>query len=338
MLKRIIAIVKRDFDNSIRDNLLLYALLAPVLIALIMRFFTPSVESSAISFAILDNTDQSIVDELSQYASIEYFKTEKALFKKVKALGDTVGVIVSKEVGEDKFKLIFEGNEAHDSIELSKSVIQTITQKKNSANIEISDLGKKSNIKGYLAAFLALASMLIGGMMIGLNIIDEKEEDTIRALAVSPLRRSEFVIARSVFGIFLSLILVFVGLWVLGVHNIPYLQVLFITVAGLILTVLFGFFLGSVSNNQINGIANLKIGALVFLLPAILTFIIPKAYIFVLYWLPTYWTFEGYKAIFVLQDSWNAIGRIGLWSFVTNIVCFMIMYSTLKKKLPFGRD
>lgn len=336
MLKRITAIVKRDFDNSIRDNLLLYGLLAPVLIAMIMRFFTPSVEDSAITFAILENMDSSIVNELSKYASIVSFKTEKELIKKVKALDETVGVI--EENGERRFNLIFEGNESHDAYELSKSVIQTITQREKVTNVEIADLGKKSHLKEYMASFLALAGMLIGGMLIGLNIIDEKEEDTIRALSVSPLRRSEFVIARSVFGILLSIILVFVGLWVLGISNIPYLQVLFITLAGIILTVIFGFFLGSVSNNQINGIANLKFGALVFLLPAVLSFVVPKTYVFLLYCFPTYWTFEGYKAIFVSQESWNMLTKIGLWSLVTNVMTFAILYPILKKKLSFGRD
>jgi len=105
--------------------------------------------------------------------------------------------------------------------------------------------------------------------------IEDKETGTLTALAVSPLSRAEYVAGRSVLGLALALPLVFGSLWVFGAGPFNGWQVLAVSLGGAFLAVIYGLYTGSVSENQISGIATVKFGGLVFLVAPLLSSVIP---------------------------------------------------------------
>lgn len=134
-------------------------------------------------------------------------------------------------------------------------------------------------------------------MLIGFSIIEDKETGTLSALAVSPLSRAEYVAGRSAVGLVLALVLVFGSLLIFGAGPFNVWQVLVVSLGGVFLAVLYGLYTGSVSENQISGIATVKFGGLIFMVAPVLTAVIPAKWQVLLYWLPTYWVYRGYDLV-----------------------------------------
>jgi len=51
MVKRIFNLLHQDWTNALRDNILLYMLIAPILLAVGARFFLPSLNDNQYTFA-----------------------------------------------------------------------------------------------------------------------------------------------------------------------------------------------------------------------------------------------------------------------------------------------
>ena len=54
-------------------------------------------------------------------------------------------------------------------------------------------------------SFVVIISFVLGGMIIGFNIIEEKESGALRALMVTPITKSELIFGRSIMGIVIPL-------------------------------------------------------------------------------------------------------------------------------------
>lgn len=307
MAKRVLALVKRDLISAMRDFILIYGLLAPFLLALLLRAFLPSVGGASINLAVTPEVDREIGGRLAAYGNVEVVADRQALERRVLALGDAAGIVREG----DTYRVVLEGNEAEATAVLPGLILGDIAAPEAAVTITEADLGRvASPFKPLMAIALALLSMLIGGMLIGFSIIEDKETGTLAALAVSPLSRAEYVAGRSAAGLGLALALVFGSLWIFGAGPFNGWQLLAVSLGGAFLAVIYGLYTGSVSENQIGGIATVKVGSLVFLVAPVLAAIIPAKWQVLLYWLPTYWTYRGYDLVLSAGGA-GAIGGVG---------------------------
>ena len=345
MAKRVFALAKRDLTSALRDFILVYGLLAPFLLALILRAFLPSVGGASINLVVTPDVGQEVTGRLAAYGSVEVVADRQALERRVLALDDAAGIVREGET----YRVVLEGNEAAATSVLPGLVLGDIATSGASdasgataVTITETDLGRvASPLKPLLAIFLALLSMLIGGMLIGFSIIEDKETGTLTALAVSPLSRAEYVAGRSVLGLALALPLVFGSLWVFGAGPFNGWQVLAVSLGGAFLAVIYGLYTGSVSENQISGIATVKFGGLVFLVAPLLSSIIPAKWQALLYWLPTYWTYRGYNLVLSASGAagagggapWGEVLPVAGISLAVNVLFLAASWRLLRRKL-----
>lgn len=97
------------------------------------------------------------------------------------------------------------------------------------------------------------------------------------------------------------------------------------------MSMIYGFSIAAISNNQLTALANSKIGSMFFIIPPLVAVLIPKSKEFFLYWLPTYWTFAGYRSLFWERGTWSSITGIFTWNMVTNSLFFLLAYLIVKK-------
>jgi len=339
MAKRVFALAKRDLTSALRDFILVYGLLAPFLLALILRAFLPAVGGASINLVVTPDVGQEVTGRLAAYGSVEVVADRQALERRVLALDDAAGIVREGET----YRVVLEGNEAAATSVLPALVLGDMAALGAAAvTITETDLGRvASPLKPLLAIFLALLSMLIGGMLIGFSIIEDKETGTLTALAVSPLSRAEYVAGRSVLGLALALPLVFGSLWVFGAGPFNGWQVLAVSLGGAFLAVIYGLYTGSVSENQISGIATVKFGGLVFLVAPLLSSIIPAKWQALLYWLPTYWTYRGYNLVLSASGAagagggapWGEVLPVAGISLAVNVLFLAASWRLLRRKL-----
>lgn len=334
-MKRILALLRRDLLSTSKDYILLYSMVGTLVMAFGLRLFLPAMGQASVNVVVTREMPPAVVEQLRQHLDAEVVDNRESLDRRVLAYDDAVGIVAT---GDGSYSLVLEGNESHDSQVLPGMVLQKIAGGSDYKAQILEVAGDQIPFREVLGAFIGLGVLFVSSMVMGFQIIEDRESRMLQALGVSPLGRSEYVVARALLVLAVSLVLVFGSLWLMGLAGFDHLQILAVTVVSSLVAVLAGFVIGALSSNQIAGIANVKFGFLLFLLPALLTLFIPERFWVALYWVPTYWSFTGFKAVLLEGAGWSALGPVLLWNLLTSSVLLALGYRWLKGRLDFARD
>lgn len=336
-MTRMLTLIRRDLLSTGKDAVLLYALVAPLLIALGLRLFLPSVGQATVNVVVTPDLPPGLAERLADYFHVETVADRVALERRVLAFDDTAGIAPD---GQGGYMIVLEGNETHDTELLPELALRRLLAGAADApSIAMAEVAAAPfPFREVFGAFLALSALVISSTVMGLMIVEDKESRVMLALGVSPLARSEYIAARSLLAFGLALLVTFGSLWLLGVTAFDHLQLLAALLATLLVAGLMGFLVGAISANQIAAIANLKFGILLFLLPALLTLVLPERFWLALAWLPTYWAFAGFRAILVEGVDWPALGLLLLGNLLVSLVYIAVAYPWLKTRLDFARN
>lgn len=331
-MKRIVSIFQRDLYSSLRDNLFLYMLLMPLLLAIGLRFFLPSAQSASLQYALNRSIGKEVITEFEKYGRVEIYNTDEEIIRRVNQIGDIAG-ITQNEAGE--YQIILEGNEGHDTAAIPHKILRDITSENRfDVDYQFSELGTaRAPAAVYGTVFLILTVILAGGMVIGFNIIEEKENRTLTALSVSPVTRIEYVLGRSLMGTLLPVFQVYLILLILGSWDVNLRMVLLATLASTSMALCVGFFIGGISTNQLGGIANLKAVFILLVLPVVGALMLPEEKHIFLFWAPTYWSFMAFKGIMLGNIHWMELS-IYLGGLLTTVtIAFLLLKERMKQSL-----
>lgn len=323
-MKRIFSIFKRDVSSSIRDFLIIYMICAPILLAIGLKFFIPSATSASLQFAVDERLGNTVIDEFEKYGNVETYASIGEIKNRINKIDDIAGITFNDE-GE--FRIILEGNESHDTQEVPRKIIRSlVSDDESGVNYVVKDIGIKMSPIAWVGGIsLIITAITMGGILIGLNIIEEKESRTIMALNVSPMGRIEFILGKGIIGMLIPIIDVFLILWILNMLDVNLTMIFVMTVASSLIGILIGFLIGVISPNQIAGIANMKVLFLVVGMSIIGAILLPESKHFLLYWAPTYWSFIGLKGILLRTISWHSLGVYILWILGLTSLIFVLL-------------
>jgi ABC-2 type transport system permease protein len=316
MTRRIFNLLQQDLTNALRDSILLYMMVAPLLLAFGASLFLPSIDQVTAVFAVPAQTDPAFVSQLRQYGRVEVYPSLDGVKERVLRMDDVVGFV--PESGS--YRLLLEGSEGPEAAELGSAVLAAVLSDHPLAEYQwTQDSTARSFITEYGTVVLVMIAILLGALVMAFNIIEDKETRAIRALGVSPLSMLELTLSRGLFAVILSFLLTIgTALILMGTSvNFGLLTVGFLFSIGL--PVLLGYFVGGLADNQLKAIAILKFLMLIYIsLPAV-TIFIPRAYHVYFYILPNYWLWMIYENIFIGQ-----LGPIGFWT-----ACLVTLFSSL---------
>ncbi len=329
-MMRLIAIFKRDLKSSFREFLAVYIIVAPILFAIGLRFFIPSVEAISYQFAIEESLGNEVVQEFKKYGSVETYNDLDKLKSRVNKVDDIIGITKGSAGG---YAVVLEGNEAGGSRYIAHQIINRLQGGERKEIVTFSDIGARiSTVAIYGTSSVILMAIILCGIVIGLNIIEEKESRTISALGVTPMHRLEFILGKSLVGFSLPIIEAFIIVWILNMTNINLMMILVMTVASSLIAIIFGFLIGVLSSNQISGIANMKFLMLFVSASFIGAVALPQTYQRFLYWSPIYWSTIGLNSIVANTATWPLIGQYTMWILGLTILIFFIF----RKKISTG--
>jgi ABC-2 type transport system permease protein len=182
-------------------------------------------------------------------------------------------------------------------------------------------------------SFVVIISFALGGMVIGFNLIEEKESGAMRALMVTPIAKNELIFGRSIMGIVIPLFHALTATLIFDIPNIDYLKLIIVSVVSSIIGVVVGFLIGVVSSSQMSGIANMKISGWLLLMPVTLAFILPERAQWIFFWSPTYWSFVALRDILNMSSKWSGFAFQVLWICLTTAILFLLMKNKIRKGL-----
>lgn len=160
-----------------------------------------------------------------------------------------------------------------------------------------------------ISAFCVLGPPLLLGAVLALQLLDERDQNTLAALRVTPLPPATYPAYRAGLTIALTTFSVLASLAISGQANTQTLamSVPIALMAGLLAPIL-GFVMSSLGRNKIEGLAVMRvIGLAVFTVPMIPFFILDSPWQLAFGVLPAYWPVRAF---------WSAFDGGSFWPYV----------------------
>lgn len=173
---------------------------------------------------------------------------------------------------------------------------------------EIIELGRTvPPLKKLLVNIAILFTSVLGGMLIALNIVEDKVDRTIRAIHLSPVSRKAYILGKSVIGVLLPIYGTVVLVWITGFNDINVGQMMVIVLVSTIISLLVGLIEGLNNDDVINAAANIKILFLPMAAAIVAVELLGDKWQKLFYWIPFYWAYKGNDAVLAGGATWQQI-------------------------------
>jgi fluoroquinolone transport system permease protein len=144
-----------------------------------------------------------------------------------------------------------------------------------------------------LAYFFVIMCPITFGVLIGFMLLDEKDDNTLTALQVTPLSLTSYLGYRVVIPVILTIVLMFVIFPLANIDSLPTWALFLTALAAAPMSPMFSLFLASLAQNKVQGFALMKMSGMLLFAPIFAYFIESKwSYVFGL--IPTYWPMKVY--------------------------------------------
>ena len=331
MLRKIWTIFIRDFKVNTRDFLALYILLAPLVFGFGINALAPSVNDSTINLAMLEIDDPDKIEYLEQFGNVELFRDLEALTARVEKRDNIIGILPE---GESSY-ILAQGNEPEDVTDYAKLLnsYHQLGLSVDQTNTEFESFGRtEPPLKKMLVNISLLFTAVLGGMMISINIVEEKMDNTISAVNVSPISRVGFILGKSMMGIFLAVYGSIALLWITGYGDVNAWQMMLAIISVTLLSLVVGFVEGVINDDVMNAAAGIKMLFLPVAAAVAAVELLSNKWQILFYWVPFYWTYKGNEAILSYTATWP---QIILYTAIV-LVLSGIVYVILAPKIRAG--
>jgi len=330
-MRKVFTIAGRDVRSGLRDFLIVYLTVAPLLIALLLRVFIGGVGDAPLTVAVYD-AGTSLSADLAPYLQVEQFTSRAGLVDRVMRHDDMFGVVAT----DGGYELVKQGNEMPGSDQVLRSLLTRLSDQERELPIRVvvSDIGwQMSPLKLQGATMLIIFTTVFGGMLIMLNLVEEKMSNTLSAMNVSPASRAEFIIGKGLLGFLMPIVGSLGAVTILGfaAHNLAMLVVSVVSLA--FISLIIGFGIGVMANDPISGIASMK-GVFIPVLASVLgAMFLAESWHFVLYWSPFYWGYQSINAILLGEATWMLVAQYSAAILAITGVVFLLLRPRIARGL-----
>jgi hypothetical protein len=279
---------------ALRDNIVVYIIVAPVLMALMLKLLVPAAERSHLLFAVDRAVSPEVVGRLREYGDVELFE-RGGVISRVERPDAAAGVLDD----EGRLCLVLEGNEPRELVETYEIILEDINHVTPVAEFREERLSSEGwFVLDLVTVGLIMAALFFCGTVSGFTIVAERDTKVIRALAVSPTGVSEYAAARGLLATMLAAAVVVMTGCVMVGRSADVFRLLALVAFSAPLTTLVGLLTGMFAHNQITAIALLKIAMPLYLAVPLGSTFVPGGLRFLFYALPNYWQLEALKAMY----------------------------------------
>jgi hypothetical protein len=331
-MKRIFTIFFRDLKVNMRDFLSIYIYLFPIIFSIVINLISPSVNEISVNFVFLENENTEMVQYFEEYAGIEKVKTKEELTERVNKRDDIFGILSD----EDGNYILAQGNEQEGTVEFAR-ILKTYYEMGvdiEDSNAEIIDFGKTvSPMKKMFVNIAILLNTVLGGMIIGLNIVEEKSDNTISAINITPVSKLQFILGKSMIGLIMPIFGSIVILLLTGYTDINFGQVILTVIASSFISMLIGFIQGLTSDDVMSAAAGIKVLFLPMMAGVAAKEFLSEAWQRLFYWVPFYWTYTANDEILSYTSTWMNIFIYSMIVIGISVIVYFILAPKIRKRL-----
>jgi ABC-type multidrug transport system permease subunit len=231
--------------------------------------------------------------------------------------------------------ILTQGNETASQVDYAKliNVLFDANVQLSEARAELVEFGRTvPPIKKTMVNALLLFITIFAGMLIALNILEEKTDHTVRAINVSPTSRTAFILGKSMSGMLFAVLSSVACLLITGFSGIDIGQAVLVIVMGTLISLLVGFVQGLSSSDIMEAAGSVKLMFLPMIGSVVGYELLSAKWQVALYWSPFYWAYRANDLILSGRGTWPALL---LYAGIILAIC-IIVYAALAPRIRKG--
>lgn len=337
MLRSIRALLSKDLLVTRRDQIATYTLLGGLLVAALARLFVPFLEDIQVTYAVDPRVSAELVSTLDLHGRVEHFDDRQAVLDRVQQVDDVVGVVGDVDTGEG-VEVIVEGDEDPAILEVPGLVIDgAYAAERGIATVDIDErsLGRtQTPLRSLMLALAIYSAIVISGAAIGLTMVDERENDTLTALRVTPVRFMQYLLSK--LGLISMVVVISAPLAVLialggSDGSIDWAAIIAAILATMPLAWLLGLLLGLIADTQLKAMSALKVLLVLFTSLPLLGFVDIGGFAWLLDLFAPHW---GVQAVYAAVTGGSL--EACLWALVAVLPPLVIVIWLLHRRIGLG--
>ncbi len=346
-MKQLIQMFLFDLKTSMKSFMGGYIVIVPVIILIILRTFLPSVASTSANIAVVTNgpnaVDQEIIEALDSFAEVTTYDTIEDMERKLRGSGSAEGLYW--DPAEEQYVSVLERTrESNTVFSIAARVVRQHYYRKDNPSApyinqftygvppELSDRTKTSPVATMGGSIFIVFMLIISGFIIGLNIVNDKEEGTVQAIRISPASKADYFIGKSIYPLLVTIFYTIIALLVLRLIHVNILQTYVVVVVSLTVSLLFGLVMGAIGKNENEAIGFGKLLSTVVMLSILGGTLLPDKWHWVVWWSPLYWIFNILEEVFTESATWGVLG----WKSAVILGLTGLYFFLLRKKIVKG--
>jgi ABC-2 type transport system permease protein len=332
MIKKIMVIFVKDLLLARRDAMAAYIIIIPFIMAVGIMLFAPGLNDTTVKLAMLKSDTAEHIQFMERYAQVELFGSMDEVERRIEKRDDIAAVVPNGH----SYEIILQGNES-EMIEDYAVMLNTLyelgaTEEETTAQLLSFDRAE-SPLKAKLVNMLILMVVMLAGMLISIGIVQEKSENTISAVNVTPISQTGFVIGKSMVGCISVLVGIIGAVLITGYFDINFLMIILIGLTSVLLSLVVGFLQGLSSHDVMEAAGNVKM----LFLPiagsiAGYEFLADK-WQWTMYWSPFYWAYKANDLILSKTADWTTVLLCAGLVLGITIIVYLITLPKLREGL-----
>ncbi|MFC1864505.1 ABC transporter permease [Chloroflexota bacterium] len=331
MIKKIFVIFRRDLLSSRRDFLALYIMVAPLLLAVGITLFAPGLNDTTVKLAMLKSDDIEHIEYMEQFAKVELFSSLDELERRVEKRDDIAAIAPTGH----SYEIILQGNESEivEDYTVQLNTLYELGATEEETTARLMSFGRTTPpLKTKLVNMLIAMTIMLAGMLIAMGIVEEKAENTINAINVTPISQTGFVIGKSLLGGAAALLGIIGAVLITGFYDINWFMILLVGLTSMTLSLVIGFLQGLSSRDVIEAAGNVKMIFLPIAGSIAVYEFASENWHWTVYWSPFYWAYKANLLILSKTADWGTV----LFSTAMVIGLSLIVYFAALPKIRKG--
>jgi ABC-2 type transport system permease protein len=318
---RIWKVLRKDLALGPRSPIFLWAIILPFALTLILQVAFGSLFDPQPRLGVVDQGDSSITAAIEAMDGIELSLLDDAEALKARVEGNDLdaGLILpagfdeAVKGGEKPTLQFFIGGESYASnrIILTVTALDLVRELEGSAepvSVDIVNFGEAGlPISIRLVPVIVFYALVIAGLFVpGANLVEEKEQGTLMAMLVSPVKTKEVLVAKWALGLILATILGAASLALNGALDSNWPEVIVVVIVAAALSAMLGVLVGVGAKDSAIMFGIVK-GTGIFLFAPTLFYIFPEWPQWIAKLFPLYWIIEPIWQVSVMGNSINTV-------------------------------
>ncbi|MFC2007937.1 ABC transporter permease [Chloroflexota bacterium] len=332
MIKKIFKVFKRDLLSARRDVMAMYMIVIPLLLAVGITLFAPGLNDTTVKLAMLESDDIEHIEFMRQFAKVELFDSTDELERRV-VKRDDVAAIAPKGNG---YEIILQGNETEivEDYAVQLNTLYELGSTREETTAQLISFGRTvPPLKTMLVVMLISITIMLAGMLIAMSIVEEKVENTINALNVTPLSQTGFVIGKSLLGGVAAMTGIIGAVLITGFYDINWFMIILVGLTSLILSLVVGFLQGLYSADVMEAASNVK---LIFfpIAGSIAGYqFLADNWQWTMYWSPFYWAYKANILILSKTADWGTVLLSTVMVVSLSLIVYLVSLPKIRKGL-----